>query len=611
MTSPARPATVRTSAAAGAATGLAPGALALGAQQLGGVVGMPGAAVRYVLLTTALLTLALTPLARKAAARVGAARLALAACLLIALAGAVPTVAVFCGAVVLCAPLGAAALALRTGPAWYPGALGGLATGAALTAGLPDRPELALLLCGAAGALLLAPAALTRATVRTAEPVRAVRGVRLTRAGLGFAVGAGAFAAQDFYTFRFSLVGAAPAGRIALAATGAALVWLGARAVLARAQDSTARGGAALFLAATCAALTAQSTATGPAQLTLALAALLACGTLTAVLLDAASPEERPDAGGWWTLLGALVGIGTVAGVGSALNVGDALTLCALPPLAGTVLLARTARRATVAAAAGPLLRVEDLTVRRRGRTEIRRLCLEAAPGEVLVLRDERAGQRAAALLGVLTGATRPARGGYRLHGEDVARTGPRARWLLGLSAALEPTAAADPALLPQLAADTTVREALRAAAARLGTDRADQAERAALAAFPAVWRRLDDPPRDLEPAERCVLGLAQTLLARPRLLLLDLTAPAAAALADDPQLADLIRRIAAQGTAVLVATAGSAAEPLGGRVLDLTERRPPRTRRARGGLLGRRGGPPGKTGGSAPLGASTERNPA
>ncbi|MEU9953999.1 hypothetical protein AB0E15_37790, partial [Streptomyces sp. NPDC047939] len=82
-------------AAAGAATGLVTGGLVLGAQQLGGILGMPGAAVRYVLLTGALLALAGLPLTRRLVARCGgrprgAARCAQAGGLLVVLAGAGP-----------------------------------------------------------------------------------------------------------------------------------------------------------------------------------------------------------------------------------------------------------------------------------------------------------------------------------------------------------------------------------------------------------------------------------------------------------------------------------------------------------------------------------------
>ncbi|MFD7131955.1 hypothetical protein ACFV9Y_10800, partial [Streptomyces sp. NPDC059894] len=347
-----------------------------------------------------------------------------------------------------------------------------------------------------------------------------------------------------------------------------------------RPAGAAARRAAALTLAGAAAALLAQAAAPEAAHLTLALGALLTCAALTGRLLDAQPGDHRPGTGTRWTIVGALAGIGLLAGAGRLMDAGDALSLCALPPLAGTLALARTARTGSAPTGAGePLLRLHDVTVRHQGRTVIRRLRLTAAAGEVLVLRDERSGRRAAALLRVLAGHARPAAGRCRLHGQDLRATGIRTRWLLGLSAALDPSDATGAGLLPQVASDRTVREALRAAAASYGTGRAEELEHGVTAAFPALRDRLDDPPRALEPAERCVLGLAQALLARPRLLLLDLTAGPSAALADDPQVAALVRRVAAQGTAVLVATAGSGAALLDARVLDLTERRPARAR--------------------------------
>ncbi|MFI7363966.1 hypothetical protein ACIBO4_17710 [Streptomyces sp. NPDC050149] len=580
--------------AAGAATGLVTGGLVLGAQQLGGILGMPGAAVRYVLLTGALLALAGLPLTRRLVARCGghprgAARCALAACLLVVLAGAVPHVAVFCGAVLLAAPLGAAAFVLRTHGAWYPAALTGFAASGAAVWLLPDRPESALLLCAAAGVLVLAPVALSGA-VRdpVPEPVPGLPGagsrtVRSAHAAVGFAAGAGALATQDFLTFRFELLGAQQATYFAAAAAGAALLCLLFRLPAGGVPAADARRGAATLLAGAGAALLALATAAGPDRLAVSFGALLCCVALAGRLLDRAFTGRRLDTDAGWVLLGALAGIGTLSGLRGALDAGDALVLCALPPLLGTVLLTRTAGEpATEAAVAEPLLRVQDLTVRRGGHTEIRRLRLAAAPGDVLVLRDERSGRRAVALLRALAGLDRPAAGRVRLHGQDVRRMNTRSRWLLGLSAAVDPVNATGAGVLPQIASDRTVREALRAAAERHGPARAVELEQSALAAFPALQERLDDPPAELEPAERCVLGLAQALLARPRLLLLDLTAPAAAALADDPQLASLIRRIAGQGAVVLVATSGSAATLLGGRPIDLTERRPSRAGRSR-----------------------------
>ncbi|MEE4492856.1 hypothetical protein [Streptomyces sp. BE230] len=581
-------------AAAGAATGLVTGGLVLGAQQLGGILGMPGAAVRYVLLTGALLALAGLPLTRRLVARCGghprgAARCALAACLLVVLAGAVPHVAVFCGAVLAAAPLGAAAFVLRTHAAWYPAALTGFAASGAAVWLLPDRPERALLLCAAAGVLVLAPVALSGALQDPVpEPVPGLPGagsrtVRSAHAAVGFAAGAGALATQDFLTFRFEQLGAQQATYFAAAAAGAALLCLLFRLPADGVPAAGARRGAATLLAGAGAALLALATAAGPDRLAVSFGALLCCVALAGRLLDRAFTGRRLDTDAGWVLLGALAGIGTLSGLRGALDAGDALVLCALPPLLGTVLLTRTAGEpATEAATAELLLCVQDLTVRRGGHTEIRRLRLAAAPGDVLVLRDERSGRRAVALLRALAGLDRPAAGRVRLHGQDVRRMDTRSRWLLGLSAAVDPVNATGVGVLPQIASDRTVREALRAAAERHGPARAVELEQSALAAFPVLHERLDDPPAELEPAERCVLGLAQTLLARPRLLLLDLTAPTAAALADDPQLASLVRRIAGQGTVVLVATSGSAATLLGGRPIDLTERRPSRAGRSR-----------------------------
>ncbi|MFE9857399.1 hypothetical protein [Streptomyces sp. NPDC005780] len=589
-----RPSAAAHAAAAGAATGLVTGGLVLGAQQLGGILGMPGAAVRYVLLTGALLALAGLPLTRRLVARCGghprgAARCALAACLLAVLAGAVPHVAVFCGAVLPAAPLGAAAFGLRTHGAWYPAALTGFAASGAAVWLLPDRPESALLLCAAAGVLVLAPVALSGAVQDpVAEPAPGFPGTashaaRLAHAAVGFAAGAGALATQDFLTFRFELLGAQQATYVAAAAAGAALLCLLFRLPADGVSAADARRGAATLLAGAGAALLALATAAGPGRLAVSFGALLGCAALAGRLLDRAFTGRRLDADAGWVLLGALAGIGALSGLRGALDAGDALVLCALPPLVGTVLLTRAAREpAPEAAVAEPLLRVHDLTVRRGGHTEIRRLRMVAAPGDVLVLRDERSGRRAVALLRALAGLDRPAAGRVRLHGQDVRRMNPRSRWLLGLSAAVDPVNATGVGVLPQIASDRTVREALRAAAERHGPARAVELEQSALAAFPALHERLDDPPAELEPAERCVLGLAQTLLARPRLLLLDLTAPTAAALADDPQLASLVRRIAGQGTVVLVATSGSAARLLGGRSIDLTERRPSRAGRSR-----------------------------
>jgi ABC-type branched-subunit amino acid transport system ATPase component len=220
---------------------------------------------------------------------------------------------------------------------------------------------------------------------------------------------------------------------------------------------------------------------------------------------------------------------------------------------------------------------VRRLTVRHKNRPRVTRLRLSVAPGELVVLHDGLPGRRAGSALRAIAGIPRPSFGRRTILGHDVTRTDAATRWRLGLCALLDPQDGAVPGALPQLASPTSVSGALRTTVAPLEAERADELCRAARAAFPFLAARGDDPPAALEPVERCVLGLALTLIARPRLLLLDLTGPGTRHLAADPDVADLLRRITGQGTAVLVATS-KPSPVLGGRAVGFpTGRRAPR----------------------------------
>ncbi|MFG2972467.1 hypothetical protein ACGFYY_05615 [Streptomyces sp. NPDC048331] len=83
-----------------------------------------------------------------------------------------------------------------------------------------------------------------------------------------------------------------------------------------------------------------------------------------------------------------------------------------------------------------------------------------------------------------------------------------------------------------------------------------------ALEAFPFLGAKGADVCARLSPEERCVLGLAQTLIAQPALLLLDLTGPGCGPLAADPAVTAVLRHIADRGTAVLVAVPAGQAVP-------------------------------------------------
>ncbi|UGY91923.1 hypothetical protein [Streptomyces gobiensis] len=570
----------------GAATGLVPGALVVGAPLLSGVVGMPGSAIRYVLLSAALLsglTAAVAARRRRRAVSLSAtaaARCAAAACLLTAAAGLWPSVAVFCTAVLAAAVIGAPALSRHRGTTpWYAGALAGLGAAGAVTGALPDRPGTALAVCGCAGAALLIPAAVG-GDGRTApeEGVVLVTGAAPGTRGLSASVGAGTtaafFAAQDLYVFRWELLGGSLATSTAVAAGAAVgLFTVGAAAASSSRAPSPAR--LPLLLLALGAAVTACAAAATAWQLTLALAGVLAVAAGCARLLCAGPvPGIPPEQHARWAVVGAVAGAGIWESAGRLVTAGDALVLAALWPVgaavAWTVHAHRRARVTSSVPDGEAALAAADLTVRQGRRPGVKRLCLTLAPGEVVVLYDAGPGRRAGAVLRALAGIARPGGGRYTVHGHDIRRTGPAARWRLGLSAFLDPDDATTKGALPHVTSAESVGAALRAATAAYGdAGRAGEPTAAVAEAFPAPAVLTGAPLHALEPAERCVLGLAQTLIAGPRLLLLDLTAPAAAPLAHNPRIADVVRRVSAQGTAVLVAAPGPA-PALPGRVVDL-----------------------------------------
>jgi branched-chain amino acid transport system ATP-binding protein len=98
------------------------------------------------------------------------------------------------------------------------------------------------------------------------------------------------------------------------------------------------------------------------------------------------------------------------------------------------------------------------------------------------------------------------------------------------------------------------VRENLRIAAFSYGSDRA-RAHRAideALAGFPALEARLDQPAGTLSGGEQQMLALARVLLTRPRFLMVDeLTLGLAPKMVED--LIAIIRRVNEEGTTVLL----------------------------------------------------------
>ncbi|MDJ0382173.1 hypothetical protein [Streptomyces sp. G-G2] len=576
---------------AAAAAGLAAGVFLASAPLLAGPVGMPGEAVRYLLLTGMLLAAVVgTVLRRRGRGRPGrataAARRALAACVL---AGAAPPAAallasplVFAALLAMAAALGGGSLRLyRPRHSWHAACLAGAGAAGAAVVLLAQHPQVACALACALAALLLTPACVRAAPDDSGRAAAS----HWTAGAVGAAVFGVVFAGQSLVVFRWELLGGAGARPFAYAALLAAALTSGV-AVAGRRRPITGAGtgtgtglrGALFTAAGLTAAVAACASAARPWQLVLALAAVLTSGAATSAARAGSSPaRDNVHAGAAGhagyavaALFGGATAMTAVALSGRLLGGADTLTVIGLAPaMAAAGAMAHRGRGQDAepdddngaGACDGPLT-VRGLGVRQAGAPPVRRLDLTLAPGEIACLTDALPGRRAGAVLAVLAGLRKADGGTWRLRGHDVSRVEARARWDLRLSAFVDPADAARTGALHPGHPAVSVTDAVAAAAAHLDPERAAELTVAARAAFPFLAAKGADPCGRLGPDERCVLGLVQTLIAQPALLLLDLTGPGCGPLAADPAVTSVLRHIAGQGTAVLVASAPAQAVP-------------------------------------------------
>ncbi|WP_411104286.1 hypothetical protein [Streptomyces sp. cmx-4-9] len=610
---------------AGAATGLAGGVYVTSAPLLGGPVGMPGEAVRYLLLTGLLLAGAVGWAVRRrgrAGPATAAARRAVGVCLL---AGVAPLLAALCGSAMVFAVLLVMAAALAGGslglyrPAhsWHAACWAGAAAGGGVTVLLAQRPEIACALgCGLA-ALLLVPACGRAAAPGDSRGGRAVPS-RWTAGAVGAAVCGAVFAGQSLVVFRWELLGGAgvrplacaallaaaltcglaaaarrlPVGGAALAGGGAVLpdrsvappdrsaalpdqgaALAGGGAVLPDRGAALPDRGVVLFASGLTASVAACAGAARPWQLMLALAAVLTCGA-AAVTGRAGSPVARgaQDAGyAVALLLGGAAAMTAVVLSGRLLGGPDTLVAIGSAPAVATAATLLRRRRGpaadpdTAGAAGGtaiPALRVRGLGVRAAEGPAVRRLQLTVAAGEIAYLTDSLPGRRAGAVLAVLGGLRRADAGTWWLRGHDVSRVAEPGRWDLRMSALVDPADMARAGVLHRGHPAVSVADAVADATAHLGQRRAAEVTPGVLAAFPFLETGGAGACVRLGPDERCFLGLAQTLIAQPTLLLLDLTGPGCGPLTRDPGVSAVLRQIADRGTAVLVAVPAGQAVP-------------------------------------------------
>jgi branched-chain amino acid transport system ATP-binding protein len=153
-------------------------------------------------------------------------------------------------------------------------------------------------------------------------------------------------------------------------------------------------------------------------------------------------------------------------------------------------------------------------------------------------------------LLRALSGLQRPAAGVVALHGRDITRTPAQHRVRLGLSTVVGQAAFGS----------LTVRENLRMHGYgvrqpfgwRRGPSRLDRDVDGALAVFPRLAERVDQPASTLSGGERQMLVLAKTLIQRPTVLLIDELSLGLAPVVVGGLL-EMVRRLNAVGAAVVV----------------------------------------------------------
>ena len=195
----------------------------------------------------------------------------------------------------------------------------------------------------------------------------------------------------------------------------------------------------------------------------------------------------------------------------------------------------------------GPLLLVRGLEVGYDGLQVLFGVDLDVAEGEILALLGTN-GAGKSTLLKAITGVTEADNGAVIFDGRDITHAPPHE--IAAMDISLMP---GGHAIFPSL----TVEENLKAAAwlqrrGRRDKAAAEAAVRGALAPFPALERRRDEPAGNLSGGQQQQLGLAMALLTRPRLLLVDELSLGLAPLVVS-QLVPLLRQARDEGSTIVL----------------------------------------------------------
>jgi branched-chain amino acid transport system ATP-binding protein len=160
----------------------------------------------------------------------------------------------------------------------------------------------------------------------------------------------------------------------------------------------------------------------------------------------------------------------------------------------------------------GPALKLEGLSVARAGRTVVREVSLEIPPGEVTALLGANGAGKSSLVLAI-AGVLRPTEGKVLLGEQDLTRRRP------------EQIRASGVAVVPEgrrMLHDLTVEDNLRVATYALSREDARTGVGYALDLFPGLSARRGTRGRSLSGGEQQMLVLAQALVSRPKILVVD-----------------------------------------------------------------------------------------
>jgi branched-chain amino acid transport system ATP-binding protein len=158
------------------------------------------------------------------------------------------------------------------------------------------------------------------------------------------------------------------------------------------------------------------------------------------------------------------------------------------------------------------VLTIEDLHVPRGGREVLHGVSLEVPPGEVTTMLGPNGAGKSTLVLAV-AGSLRPTSGRIVLGGEDLTRRRPERIRHAGVAVVPEGRR-----LLPEL----SVADNLRIATYMLDSDAAERGTDYALDLFPELKQRWRATARSLSGGEQQMVVLAQALVSRPSVILVD-----------------------------------------------------------------------------------------